>query len=106
VGRTVVVATQTRAEVLFGVAASNWGARRREQAVSILDRTATVPVTSAIVVRYADLGAECRRGGHALADKIHTGDRWVAATALALGVPLLAHDGIYRDAPGLELLDR
>jgi predicted nucleic acid-binding protein len=30
-------------------------------------------------------------------------DRWIAATALRLGVPLVSNDGIFRGVPGLEL---
>jgi hypothetical protein len=37
--------------------------------------------------------------------KEHTGDRWIAATAIRWEIPLLAGDGIYRHAPGLRLLD-
>lgn len=36
--------------------------------------------------------------------KEHEADRWIAASALWLGLPLVAHDGIFRDVPGLELL--
>lgn len=42
--------------------------------------------------------------GHALHAKDHTGDRWIAATAIRWGLPLLSGDGIYRRAPGLNLL--
>jgi len=31
-------------------------------------------------------------------------DRWIAATAMWLGVPLLAHDRIFTDVPRLDLL--
>lgn len=34
----------------------------------------------------------------------HVADRWIAATALHMGLPLVAHDGIFRDVPGLALL--
>ncbi|WP_125773834.1 PIN domain-containing protein [Antribacter gilvus] len=103
-GRTVVIATQTRAEVLYGLLSSNWGESRRAVVQDVLDRTATVPVTNDVVVAYANLASDSRRGGHGLASKVHTGDRWVAATAIALGAPLLAADKIYRGAPGLDLL--
>lgn len=33
------------------------------------------------------------------------GDAWVAATAIAHDLPLLAGDRIYRDVPGLSLLE-
>ncbi len=53
---------------------------------------------------YAEISAACRRAGHPLQDKIHTGDRWVASCAVAKGVPLFARDGIYQGVPGLTLL--
>jgi predicted nucleic acid-binding protein len=102
-GRTVVISTQTRAEVLSGLASRDLGERRRSAIVAQLDATPTVPVTEDIVVAYADLTGDCRRAGHALQHKQHTGDRWVAATAIATGIPLLAGDAIYRGVPGVPI---
>lgn len=105
-GKRVVISFQTRAEVLTGVRASNWGLRRVSEAVAKLDTAQTIPADSDVVDAFATLGAECKRVGHALHDKIHTGDRWVAASAIAKGLPLLARDSIYAGAPGLQLLAR
>jgi predicted nucleic acid-binding protein len=33
----------------------------------------------------------------------HNADRWIAATAVRLGVPLVSNDTIFRNAPGVEL---
>jgi len=52
---------------------------------------------------YARLRADCEAQGHALGQREHNADRWIAATAIRLGVPLVSNDGIFRDAPGLEL---
>lgn len=104
VGATVVIATETRAEVLAGVYGSNWGAQRRDDAIAQLDRTATIPVDEQVIEQYAQLSAACRRTGHGLAGPNHAGDRWVAATSIALRVPLLAGDSIYTGAPGVRLL--
>ncbi len=41
--------------------------------------------------------------GHALSQREHNADRWIAATALRLGIPLVSNDGIFRDIPGLLL---
>jgi predicted nucleic acid-binding protein len=41
--------------------------------------------------------------GHALAQRRHDTDRRIAATAIHLGVPLVSHDGVFRDAPDLVL---
>lgn len=40
----------------------------------------------------------------ALHDEVHPVDRWVAASAVSEGLPLLSGDGIYRGAPGHSLL--
>lgn len=34
----------------------------------------------------------------------HDGDRWIAATAIRLGVPLASHDRLFNGAPGLRLI--
>lgn len=103
-GRGIVIATQTRAEVLTGLATRDVGTPRRQTILAQLDAASTVPVTEDVIVAYADLTAACRRHGHPLHAKHHTGDRWVAASAIAAGVPLLAGDGIYQGAPGVEVL--
>ena len=48
--------------------------------------------------------AWAKQNGHAIHQKIHTADRWVAATALAYGLELAATDGIYDGIAGLSLL--
>ena len=59
-----------------------------------------------LVAAYVKLRTACVRDGHALGQKAHEADRWVADTALWLDVPLVAHDNIFRGVPGLELLSR
>jgi len=46
----------------------------------------------------------CQQAGHALGDKFHDGDRWIAATAIRLGVPLVSHDRLFTETPGLQLI--
>lgn len=48
-----------------------------------------------------ELRVACERSGHGLAQGDHDADRWIAATAIHLGLPLVSHDGIFRDTPGL-----
>jgi len=52
----------------------------------------------------AELRFRCHQAGHALSDKLHDGDRWIAATALRLQIPLDSHDGVFGGTPGLELI--
>jgi len=103
-GRSIVISTQTRAEVLTWLAQGELGPERAGAIEGQLNRTRTVPVTEDVVRAYARLTAECRRRALGLHDKKHTGDRWVAATAIAIDAPLLTLDGIFHNAPGLQVL--
>jgi predicted nucleic acid-binding protein len=38
-----------------------------------------------------------------LTQREHDADRWIAAIAVRLGIPLVSNDSIFRDVPGLEL---
>ncbi|MDV8079403.1 PIN domain nuclease [Rhodococcus sp. IEGM 1370] len=103
-GLQVVIAFQTRAEVLAGAMVGNWGERKLAHTRAKLDSAPTISIDTGVVDAYASLTAACRRVGHALHDKIHTGDRWIAACAISKEVPLLSLDGIYAGAPDLALL--
>lgn len=104
VGRTLCIAVQTRAELLAWPEISGWGEQRRALLISQLDTTPTLPVDETVIRQFAHLTAESRRRGDALANKIHTADRWIAATALAHNAGLLALDRIYSRTPDLNLL--
>ncbi len=52
---------------------------------------------------YAQLRVECQRAGHALSQREHDADRWIAATAVRLRIPLVSNDGIFVNVPDLEL---
>ncbi|WP_102145412.1 PIN domain-containing protein [Mycobacterium hubeiense] len=102
-GRRVVISFQTRAEVLAGVRTRGWGERRTAEALQILDRTPTIYPDVEVVDAYATLVADCRKIGHALQDPMHTGDRWIAACAIAKSFGVLAGDAIYQGVPNLSL---
>lgn len=104
VGRAVAIAVQTRAELLIWPQVRRWAADRADRLREQLDNTPTVPVDERVIDAFVQITVDCRRRGHALGQKEHVADRWVAATAIAIRRPLLAGDGIYFDAPGLELL--
>jgi predicted nucleic acid-binding protein len=55
-----------------------------------------------LVAVYARLRADCVAAGHALGRKEHAADRWIAATAIRLEIPLVSNDGSFRGAPGLK----
>jgi len=52
----------------------------------------------------AELRMRCRQAGHALGEKLHDGDRWIAATAIRIENPFVSHDGIFTEAPGLRVV--
>ncbi len=89
------MAFQTRAEVLSGALQDSWGDRRMASLRAQLDATATIGVDDDVIDAFARLTAECRTQGHPLQDRTHTGDRWIAACAVAKDIPLLSFDKIF-----------
>jgi len=62
-----------------------------------------IQTSEVLIDRCASLRAGLSRAGHALSQQIHEADRWVAATALALGLELVAGDGIFDNVAGLDV---
>lgn len=105
-GRKAFISFQTAAELRYGALLRNWGPRRMRDLEARISEAETVHSGPELIETYARLRVECERIGHALAQREHNADRWVAATALRLNIPLVAHDGIYRNVPGLVLETR
>lgn len=105
-GRPFIVSFVTVAEVRFGAQLAGWGSTRLQRLEQRLARARIVWPGPELVAVHVDLRTACVRSGHALGQKEHDADRWVAATALWLDVPLVAHDGIFRGVQGLALLSR
>jgi len=61
----------------------------------VIDTDVLVP-TSRLAERYApicaQLRADCAAIGHALAQREHNADRWIAATAIRLEIPLVSNE--------------
>lgn len=102
-GRLLVLAAQTVAELRYGAQLARWGAARQAEMERRVAHARIAPVDEDLVWEVARLRVACRRAGHALADDHHTGDLWIAATAIRYQLPLVAHDGVFRRAPGLNL---
>ncbi len=91
-------------ELRFGALRANWGElRRRRLERRISELTIMQPDDETMTV-CAKLRVDCQRIGHALADKIHNGDRWIAAAAMRLDVSVVSDDGIFENVPGLRLM--
>ncbi len=103
-GRDVVVAAQTEAELRFGALKAGWQAERVAALEARLAKTPTLPVTADVIRSFAVVRAACVLIGHSLAAKEHTGDAWIAATSIAYELPLLSGDGVFKSVPGLRLL--
>lgn len=104
--RPAVISFVTVAELRFGARLAGWGAGRLRRLDYELTRAEVVWPGPALTDTYAALRAWCVRNGHGLGQKEHEADRWVAATAIRLAVPLVAHDTIFANVDGLELLTR
>src|SRR5205823_2740851 len=94
---------QTAAELYFGALKRRWGPSRVLKLDAKLASVEIVHSGPELVLVWARLRAECERAGRGLGQQAHDADRWVAATAIRLGVPLVSDDGIFRDVPGLVL---
>lgn len=103
-GRSLIISAQTVAELRFGGLAASWGPRRMEELETRIRKAAVAPFDDNLAWVYARLKSESVKQGHALGNKHHDGDRWIAATALRFGIPLVSHDGIFKNIPGLILI--
>jgi predicted nucleic acid-binding protein len=100
----VLVAFQTVMELRYGALRAGWGElRRRRLERGLAELTVVQPDDETITV-CAELRLRCQQVGHALGDKVHDGDRWIAATAIRLSLPLVSHDGVFLAAPGLSII--
>lgn len=102
-GRARVVSFVTLTEIRFGALRGGWGElrfRRLERSLADLE---VIDTNNTLILRCAAMRADLQAAGHGLAQKVHEADRWVAATAMALGLELVAGDGIFADVPGLEV---
>ncbi len=105
-GRPFTISSTTVAEVRFGAELAGWGSARRARLEQRIARSRIVWPGPELVDVYVGLRVRCIRSGHPLGQKTHEADRWIAATAIWLGVPLVAHDRIFADVDGLVLLTR
>lgn len=103
VGRPAFISFQTVAELRFGAALRNWGPARMLKMDMRIDTAEIVHTGAALIEAYVRLRVDCQPVGHALAQARHDADRWIAATAIRLGVPLVSNDKIFTGVPGLTL---
>ena len=105
-GRAALISFVTVAELRFGARLAAWGPQRVRRLDRELERAETIWPGPELIDAYVALRCWCVRAGHALGQKDHEADRWVAATAMWLGVPVVAHDAIFANVEGLNLLTK
>ena len=102
-GQPSFISFQTVAELRYGALRRGWGESRMLKLRSKIARAEVVWAGPELVETYAKLRAGCEAAGHALAQRPHDADRWIAATAVRLGVLLVSHDSVFRNVPRLIL---
>jgi tRNA(fMet)-specific endonuclease VapC len=102
-GRPILLAFQTVMELRYGALRARWGDLRRRRLERDIAQVTVVQADDELATGCADLRHHCQQIGHALGAKVHDGDRWVAAAAIRLALPLVSHDGVFNGSPGLEL---
>ena len=102
-GRPAFISFQTVTELRYGALHRGWGATRMLKLDAKIQRAEVVHTGPELVLICAQLRADCAAVGHALAQREHNADRWIAATAIRLGVPLVSNDAIFQDVHGLTL---
>lgn len=103
-GRSTLVVFQTVMELRFGALNARWGELRRRRLESNLARLTLIEADNEMATVCATVRHRCVRVGHALGNKVHDGDRWIASAAIRLRIPLVSHDGVFAGTPRLELL--
>jgi predicted nucleic acid-binding protein len=97
-----VLPLQAVAELRYGTVLAGWGEERLEDLERYVTRNLVAVPNDDIAHQWARVSAFARRMGR----RLEAGDAWVAATAVYLGLPLLAHDLDFVDLayPGLDVV--
>lgn len=103
-GRPAFISFQTAAELRYGARLREWGSARMRRLEAHLTSAEVAHSGPDLIEIYARLRVDCQRSGYALGQREHDADRWIAATAFRLGLPLVSNDGIFKNAPGLTRL--
>ena len=100
-GALVAISFMTVAELDRWTIQRNWGPARQERMAVFLERFTIVLVDRALCRTWAEVGDQARRNGR----PIQAADAWIAATAVALGVPLITNNrDDYAGVDGLVIL--
>lgn len=103
-GRSLVLSFVTVTELRFGALKGGWGDLRLRALERDLAKLPVVQPDDRLMSLCADLRNRCEQKGHPLGQKIHEADRWIAATAIRLKVPVVSADQVFRGVAGLTVL--
>ena len=100
-GQRLAVSFMTVAELDRWAQERNWGAARRAALDTYIGQFTVHLVDRALCRRWAGITDSTRRAGR----RIQTADAWIAATAIANGLPLATHNAADCEAvPGLHVI--
>lgn len=88
-------------QLRYGTMRRGWGEARMLKLDERIAQAEVVHSGPELVFTYAQLRVHCERLGHPLHQRHHNADRWIAATAIRLGIPLVSNDAIFNQVPGL-----
>jgi predicted nucleic acid-binding protein len=96
-GRPAIISCQTVAKLRYGAVLRRWGGARMLRLDARISAAEIVHSGPALIATDAQLRVECQRASHALAQREPDADRWIAATAVRLNVPLVFHDRVFEN---------
>jgi predicted nucleic acid-binding protein len=100
--KRVAVSVITVGELRLGVLAADSGPirARRLETLSAAEALDPLPIDAQVAHAWAALRLGLRDAGK----RMPINDSWIAATAIANGMPVASRDGDYDDVPGLEVI--
>ncbi len=99
----IVISFVTVTELRYGALRAGWGDLRRRALERDLGHLLVVQPDDDLTRVCAELRARCESVGHALGQKNHEADRWIASTAIALDVDLVSDDRVFQGVDGLSV---
>lgn len=103
-GRTIAIAFQTEAELRIWPRLGGWKEKRTTKLLEKIESVARIPANERVLTAFVNLTVWSNENAAAMHQKVHVGDRWVAATAMAYDLELAAIDGIYDGVAALRLI--
>lgn len=98
-GHSLAISFMTVAELYQWAAMRHWGARRIGELEDVIQGYTVPPVDAEVCRRWGQIRATAKAAGAPVSPQ----DAWVAATAVAFGLPLVTHNP--SDYQGIAELD-